>query len=585
MALVMRKFKRIYKKDFNRRGKNPPFKRGQSLSLFKARYFEYNSIDHLVADCSKAIEKEKRALEAKLEASKKKRKITKKNKELKNKIDNLSNENSKLVCENKTLLKSLEVVKKESDSSKLEFQKLILENKDLCEKVFSLEKCMVDYDDLKKKVSDLTLCIEKFTNEKENFEKLLCSQRSSFDKSGIGYNHTNTSSKQTCFVKTSSPFSHFRCIYCEKNFFSASLSFLLFPTTLSHSLNRNPLPHEARPISKSNSYSSSQIFQISLLTKQTNRLLFYLYLSNPLYLKTLNLYLKTLSQDSFNMVKTKNTNVGHGEARGSSRGCKKGRGKQVARSETPLDKFISVQVAANYEEWIQKKSKIALGHRVDLSDMRGNGKIIAFDDKLLNSILETPEDGMYFYTKNKKCFDPNLYSEKRFEDLFTKGIMLKRSEDRTVDKLDAYGRILHHIISNIIIPNVGHKSSITNMHSFVMLAMHEHRKMNFNYIAIEHILATQSSSTKCFPYGCFLTKVFQHFKITFFGPNEHIGISKIYNQNTFKRMGFERNYDEVLIRGGQQGSDDDDDKEDNGDNEEGNEPENMDEDETNEEDI
>ncbi|KAI5676872.1 hypothetical protein M9H77_07822 [Catharanthus roseus] len=44
---------------------------------------------------------------------------------------------------------------------------------------------------------------------------------------------------------------------------------------------------------------------------------------------------------------------------------------------------------------------------------RKKGKNIAFDDRLLNSILETPEDGMLFYTKNKKCFDPNLYSEKR----------------------------------------------------------------------------------------------------------------------------------------------------------------------------
>ncbi|KAI5681050.1 hypothetical protein M9H77_02277 [Catharanthus roseus] len=221
----MRKFKRFYKNDFNTRGKNPPFKKGGQ--------------NHLVANCSKAIEKEKGALEAKLEAVRKKKKvkgligawdqdssesegeeksnpcfmaiehevqssppslsnhiddnddndvnslliemyhelekITKKNKELKNKIDNLSNENSKLVCENKTLLESLEVVKKESDSSKLEFQKLILENKDLCEKVFSLEKCMVDYDDLKETVNDLTLCIEKFTNRKENFEKLICS--------------------------------------------------------------------------------------------------------------------------------------------------------------------------------------------------------------------------------------------------------------------------------------------------------------------------------------------------------------------------------------------------------------------------
>ncbi|KAI5668026.1 hypothetical protein M9H77_17879 [Catharanthus roseus] len=168
-----------------------------------------------------------------------------------------------------------------------------------------------------------------------------------------------------------------------------------------------------------------------------------------------------------------------------------------------------------------------------------NGKNIVADDKLLNSILETPRDG----------------TEKRFEEIFTKGIVLKRSENRTVTKLNAYGRILHHIISNLVIPNVGHKSSITNIHSFVMLAMHKHRKMNFGYIVIEHMLATQSSSTKCLPYGCFITKIFQHFEINLVGVGNHIGPG------------------------------DDDDKEDNGDEEEGNELENMDEDETNEEDI
>ncbi|KAI5671200.1 hypothetical protein M9H77_11564 [Catharanthus roseus] len=75
MTLVMRKFKRFYKKGFNNRGKRPPFKKGeQSSSLFKARYFQCNSIDHLVAHCPKAIEKGKAALEAKLEALKKKKK-------------------------------------------------------------------------------------------------------------------------------------------------------------------------------------------------------------------------------------------------------------------------------------------------------------------------------------------------------------------------------------------------------------------------------------------------------------------------------------------------------------------------------
>ncbi|KAI5671372.1 hypothetical protein M9H77_11736 [Catharanthus roseus] len=279
---------------------------------------------------------------------------------------------------------------------------------------------------------------------------------------------------------------------------------------------------------------------------------------------------------------------GHGEAGGSSRGSKKGKGKQVARSETPLDKFISVQAAANYEDWTQKKRKIAPGHRVDLSDMGGMEIIPAlfhdigwgyllivnelFYPMMLYEFYSNQQRGCAFTQKNKKCFDPSLYNEKRFEEIFTKRIMLKRSEDRTIDKHDAYGRILHHIISNIVIPNVGDKSYITNMHSFVMLAMHEHRKINFGYIAMEHMLATQSSSTKCCPTVVFLPRCSNIFKITYFGPNDHIGIGKIYNQNTFKRMGFSRNEDRRLIRGGQE-EDSENCKEEEED--EGNEPENM----------
>ncbi|KAI5671132.1 hypothetical protein M9H77_11496 [Catharanthus roseus] len=223
--------------------------------------------------------------------------------------------------------------------------------------------------------------------------------------------------------------------------------------------------------------------------------------------------------------------------------------------------------AANFEEWTRNRRKITVGHRVDLNDMQ-----------------ETPQDGMRFYTKNKKYFDQNLYSERRFEEIFTHGDVLKRHDDRSVNKLDAYGRLLHHMISNIIIPNVGHKSSISYMHSFVKLALHEHGRMNFGFVVIEHMLATQSSSTQCLPYGCFITKIFQHFAINLVGVGDNIGPGKIYNQNTFKRMGFERIDDGLLIRGGQQGSDDDD-EEDNGDEEEGNEPESMDEEDSNEEDI
>ncbi|KAI5653604.1 hypothetical protein M9H77_30791 [Catharanthus roseus] len=293
------------------------------------------------------------------------------------------------------------------------------------------------------------------------------------------------------------------------------------------------------------------------------------------------------------MVKTKNAQVGQGqnpEERGTSRG--KGKGKRVpsgtgASAARALERFISVKEAAMFEEWTRNRRKIAPSNRVDLHDMQGMEaiphlfEIIGWIPLLIVNELYYVDMIYEFYANLHRgriervdnvphqwivtriggrdiAFDDRL--ERRFEEIFTRGEVLKRHDDRNVNKLDAYGRLLHHMISNIIIPNVGHKSSITNMHAFVMLALHEHRRMNFRYMAIEHMLATQSSSTKCLPYGCFITKILQHFVINLVGIGDHIGHGKIYTQQTFKRMGFEKDEDGTFIQGGQ--DDDDNDEED-----------------------
>ncbi|KAI5666299.1 hypothetical protein M9H77_16152 [Catharanthus roseus] len=69
------------------------------------------------------------------------------------------------------------------------------------------------------------------------------------------------------------------------------------------------------------------------------------------------------------------------------------------------------------------------------------GRDIAFDDRLLNHILETPQDGIRFYTKNKKCFDQNLYSERRFEEIFTRREVLKSHDNRNIYNQQSFKRI------------------------------------------------------------------------------------------------------------------------------------------------
>ncbi|KAI5677566.1 hypothetical protein M9H77_08516 [Catharanthus roseus] len=99
--------------------------------------------------------------------------------------------------------------------------------------------------------------------------------------------------------------------------------------------------------------------------------------------------------------------------------------------------------------------------------------------------------------------------------------------------------------------------------------------MNFELMAIEHMLATQTFSTKCLPYGCFLTKVFQYFMLNLVRIVDHIGIWKIYNKHTFKRMGFSRNEDGMLMRGGPENEDKSDEEEEE--NDEGQDTMNVDE--------
>ncbi|KAI5671976.1 hypothetical protein M9H77_12340 [Catharanthus roseus] len=75
------------------------------------------------------------------------------------------------------------------------------------------------------------------------------------------------------------------------------------------------------------------------------------------------------------MVKFKNENVGRGEnyEGGSSRGGRTGKekGKKVASEVRLPQRFISVKEAANFKEWTRERRKIALGHRVDLSNIEG----------------------------------------------------------------------------------------------------------------------------------------------------------------------------------------------------------------------
>lgn len=70
--------------------------------------------------------------------------------------------------------------------------------------ILSLKNILADYASLKRKVVDLNICIEKFINGRNNFEKLFGTQKYVFDKHGLYHNHTFSSKYQTHFIKATS---------------------------------------------------------------------------------------------------------------------------------------------------------------------------------------------------------------------------------------------------------------------------------------------------------------------------------------------------------------------------------------------
>ncbi|KAI5667731.1 hypothetical protein M9H77_17584 [Catharanthus roseus] len=224
------------------------------------------------------------------------------------------------------------------------------------------------------------------------------------------------------------------------------------------------------------------------------------------------------------MVKVKNANIGRGEnyEGGSSRGGRagKGKGKKVASEVKLPERFISIKEAANFEEWARKMRKIAPGHRVDLFDMKGMEII------------------------------PNLFENIGWRPLFTVNELYNLE-------------MIYEFYANLHEGRVQKQGNI--IYQWVTSSMGS-RDISFDDRMLNTILgtsenATQNSFTKCFPYGCFFTNVFQYFLLNLVRIGDHIGIRKIYNKHTFKRMGFSRNEEDMLVRGGQEDDDEEEDEE------------------------
>ncbi|KAL2542915.1 Uncharacterized protein Adt_03893 [Abeliophyllum distichum] len=76
--------------------------------------------------------------------------------------------------------------------------------------------------------------------------------------------------------------------------------------------------------------------------------------------------------------------------------------------------------------------------------------------------------------------------------------------------------VLHNIIPHIIVPRKGHLDEVNYYDVFLLNSILRGRKLDFSYIMMQHISCVLSGTRpKALPYGMILTKIFQHFEVSF----------------------------------------------------------------------
>ncbi|KAL2526153.1 Uncharacterized protein Adt_11207 [Abeliophyllum distichum] len=136
---------------------------------------------------------------------------------------------------------------------------------------------------------------------------------------------------------------------------------------------------------------------------------------------------------------------------------------------------------------------------------------------LIRSILHLEEGGVRLYTtkiiSHTEEYNPVeaccLVADKHFEAVIR----------LSTNQLTLPCRVLHNIIAHIIVPRKGHLDEVNHYDVFLLDSILHGRKFDFSYIMIQHMTSVLSGiRPKVLPYRMILTRIFQHFEISFRDP-------------------------------------------------------------------
>ncbi|KAL2512542.1 Uncharacterized protein Adt_18142 [Abeliophyllum distichum] len=141
-------------------------------------------------------------------------------------------------------------------------------------------------------------------------------------------------------------------------------------------------------------------------------------------------------------------------------------------------------------------------------------KQIRITRELIRSILELEDGGIHLYTTRTiphlEEYNPVetccRVTEKHFEAVVC----------LSTNQLTLPCRVLHNIISHIIVPRKGHLDEVNHYDVFHLDSIFVGRKLDCPYIMLHHLDSVlRGTRPKALHYGMILTKIFQHFEVSF----------------------------------------------------------------------
>ncbi|KAL2466597.1 Uncharacterized protein Adt_42448 [Abeliophyllum distichum] len=141
-------------------------------------------------------------------------------------------------------------------------------------------------------------------------------------------------------------------------------------------------------------------------------------------------------------------------------------------------------------------------------------KRIKITRDLIRSLLHVEDGGISLYTTKTipyfEEYDPVEACRRVTEKHFDAPACL------SLNQLTLTCRVLHNIIAHIIVPQKGHHDEVNHYDVFLLDSILFGRKLDFPYIMIQHMNYILSGTRpKALPYGMILTKIFEHFGISF----------------------------------------------------------------------